>query len=920
MSLLCRKPARTFLGLGLGVAVVAGLIIGGLLSVQSLRAEHGRGVQAVRTRQLAAEIEDRTFERFQGLTRELAALPQVLAVATGQASPDNPEILLALHAVRRGLGDAGLLYVLNADGTTVACTVFGAGQTLTGKNYAFRPYFTEAMAGRECVYPALGVTTNIRGLYFSAAVRDPPTGQPVGAMVLKVDFDVIDTLIAGAEHPTALISPDGIVLAANQPDWLYRAVAPLEPERRAALQASRQFGDMPLDSLGMSGTGEWVELLGRRYRRHDCPMAVAGWKLMTLDPEGRTYPMTGTQKRLVTGVAGLVLFLLATIGLLIVNAASRRRAEAALHRANEELESRVLERTRCLAAANTDLRAEVAERQRVERALRDSQRRLADIIDFLPDATFVVDQAGRVTAWNRAMEALTGVPAAQMLGKGDHEYALPLYGERRPLLIDVARDPRSPATEGYRYLVRRGDMVMAEGEPPGLGAPSPVTVWAAAKPLYDPQGRIVGAIETIRDITERKQAEAELQRAKEAAEAASVAKSAFLANMSHEIRTPMTAILGFAETLEEGCARSCPFGAAHFADHIGTIRRNGEHLLRIINDILDLSRVEAGQMRAERGPCHPAALLAEVQSLMAPRAAEKGLTLTMEYATPLPETIQSDPTRLRQILVNLVGNAVKFTDAGGVRVVARLVEPGSSEVDGAGEPLLQFDVVDTGIGLTADQIGRLFRPFTQADASTTREYGGTGLGLAISRRLARMLGGDITVESQPGEGSTFSVTITTGPLEGVARVDHAARSVPPESGTPARPPVVELTGRVLLVEDGPDNQRLVAYLLERAGAVVTIAANGLLACEQAFAAADAGRPFDLILMDVQMPVMDGYEATRRLRAAGYRGPIVALTAHAMDSDRAQCLAAGCDGFLTKPIDRDRLLGALRHHLQPQPVN
>lgn len=916
---LRRERLRIAAAVGCGVAALAALTVGGVLGVRALREENRRSAHVAWTRQLAAEIEERTFGRFQGLTRELAALETVAAVATGRAPPDNAEILLALDAVQRALGNPGLLYVLNAEGTTVACTPYGGDQTLTGKNYAFRPYFTEATRGRECVYPALGVTTNVRGLYFSAAVRTTPHSSPVGVMVLKAEFDALDALLAGTERPVALVSPDGIVLAASRPDWLYRSVAPLTPARREALRASRQFADMPLEPLDFAlGDGRAV-LDSRRYFLDEYPIAIAGWKVITLDPDGRVHPLTATQMRFVTGVTGLVLFLLAAMGSLIASAASRWRAEAALQQANEELEARVAERTRSLAATNADLKAEVAERQRVERALRDSQRRLADIIDFLPDATFVVDQSGRVTAWNRAMEDLTGVPAAQMLGKGNYEYALPLYGERRPILIDVVRDPRHRPTQEYRCLVRNGDMLMAEAGPLTLRGTARVMVWAAAKPLYDPQGRSAGAIETIRDITERKQTETELQRAKEAAEAASVAKSAFLANMSHEIRTPMTAILGFAETLEDGCARNCPFGQAHFADHIQTIRRNGEHLLRIINDILDLSRVEAGQLRAERVACRPAALLAEVQSLMAPEAAHKGLTLTVEYATPLPESIQSDPTRLRQILVNLVGNAVKFTDAGGVRLVARLVEPQPSEVEGAVRPQLQFDVIDSGVGLTADQIARLFRPFTQADVSTTREYGGTGLGLAISRQLAWLLGGDITVESRPGVGSTFRLSVTTGPLEGVPRIDYAARAAASTLDQSEPAPVHVLTARVLLVEDGPDNQRLVSYLLERAGAVVAVATNGLLACEQALAAQQSGRPFDIILMDMQMPVMDGYEATRRLRSAGYTGTIIALTAHAMAGDRERCLAAGCNGFLSKPVHRDRLLATLQTCLHAQPV-
>jgi two-component system CheB/CheR fusion protein len=454
----------------------------------------------------------------------------------------------------------------------------------------------------------------------------------------------------------------------------------------------------------------------------------------------------------------------------------------------------------------------------------------------------------------------------------------------------------------------------------------------------DPQGNPLRACGTHLDVTERKHSEEELRRASEElqhhvealetanqtladfnekAEAASRAKSEFLANMSHEIRTPMTAILGFADMLREelGCCtvcsdyRNCDVRKRNIT-HLETICGNGEYLLTLINDILDLSRIEAGKLDVERLVCSPANVLAEVASLMGARAKEKGLSLDVEYATPVPARIHSDSLRLRQILINLVGNAVKFTETGGVQIVVRL-----SDSEGA-EPKLAFDVVDTGIGMTPDQQARLFRPFSQADSSTTREYGGTGLGLTISRRLAKMLGGDIVARSESGKGSTFTVSVETGSLQGVemiARPDHhntdeASDSKPPEALDR------KLEGRVLLAEDGRDNQRLISMVLKKAGVDVSVAENGQVALESALAARDEGNPFDVVLMDMQMPVMDGYTATERLRESGYRGAIVALTAHAMEGDEQKCLAAGCDDYATKPIDRPRLLAAVRRFL------
>jgi PAS domain S-box-containing protein len=426
-----------------------------------------------------------------------------------------------------------------------------------------------------------------------------------------------------------------------------------------------------------------------------------------------------------------------------------------------------------------------------------------------------------------------------------------------------------------------------------------------------------------RDITERKRAEEAIRRSKAEAEQANAAKSAFLANMSHEIRTPMAAILGFAEMLGnsiEGCTtcpelQACPTRAQN-KESIQVIHRNGEHLLGLINDILDLSKVEAGKMEVERVPCSPVQVVEEAVSLMRVRAAEKGLSLDARYEFPLPETILSDPRRVRQVLVNLVNNAVKFSSEGHVEIVVRCI----TDVQG-GRAVIAFDVKDTGIGMTPDQISRLFQPFAQADSSTTRQHGGTGLGLAISKRLAEALGGDIHVVSRPGEGSTFTFTMEAE-LPAPIRMLNDLSEVParashqPQSPCPA---AVRLRGRVLLAEDGPDNQKLISAILRKAGAEVDVAPNGQVAVEKALAALSAGTPYGAILMDMQMPEVDGYEATRQLRRSGYKGPIVALTAHAMAGDRDKCIAAGCDDYAIKPMDRMALLATLARLMgSPEP--
>ncbi len=423
------------------------------------------------------------------------------------------------------------------------------------------------------------------------------------------------------------------------------------------------------------------------------------------------------------------------------------------------------------------------------------------------------------------------------------------------------------------------------------------------------QAEAIAAVLREREEREIQQQEnAALGELVQAADAANRAKSRFLANASHELRTPLTAILGYADLLADS-----ELSEQQRDLHLQTIRRNGQILLELINDLLDLSKIEAGKMVVERTDCSPYEIAEELASLMRVRAVEKGLSLETDYAFPIPQTIRTDPIRLRQILMNLVGNAIKFTKQGGVRITVGL------ERQPVASPRLQFSVADTGIGISGPAIAQLFRPFTQVDTSTTRHFGGTGLGLAISQRLAKMLNGEVTVVSEPGKGSTFTVSVDPGSLQDVPMLQ-----APPKYGAEEpRPKTARrketLRGRVLLAEDGKDNQRLIAVILKKAGLEVDLAENGQIACDCATASADEGRPYDLILMDMQMPELDGYGATRRLRQDGWQGPIIALTAHAMAGDREKCLQAGCDGYLSKPIERETFLTAVARHLAGEPT-
>jgi len=399
-----------------------------------------------------------------------------------------------------------------------------------------------------------------------------------------------------------------------------------------------------------------------------------------------------------------------------------------------------------------------------------------------------------------------------------------------------------------------------------------------------------------KEVTSRIRAQEESIIAKEAAEESDRAKSLFLANMSHEIRTPLTGILGFADLLLAGGDDD---DIANRVDYLTTIKASGLHLLNVINDILDLSKIESGNIEFDSGPCHPHLLVAEVVRVLHLKASDQGLKLTARWENHIPSTIQSDAPRLRQLLINLVGNAIKFTANGSVQIVGRLIEC-------EGRPQLEIDVLDSGIGIDKEKLEKIFQPFVQADNSVTRRFGGTGLGLAISRQIARGLGGNLVADSELGFGSRFTVRVDTGDIEGVplvsraeayeAQVDVDELRSKPEEIPPAD---------ILLVEDGETNRKLISLLLERAGATVTTAENGQQGVELAM-----DHEFDLILMDMQMPIMDGYSAARQLRDAGKTLPIIALTAHAMRGDRERCLASGCTDYLTKPVNTEQLFAAV----------
>jgi PAS domain S-box-containing protein len=525
---------------------------------------------------------------------------------------------------------------------------------------------------------------------------------------------------------------------------------------------------------------------------------------------------------------------------------------------------------------NTARKLVEAEQKKLDQRLRDQQFYTRSLIESNIDALMTTDPAGIITDINKQMEALTGCTRDELIGAPFKSYFT---------------DPER-AEAAIKLVLSEKKVTDYELTACALDGKQTVVSYNATT-FYDRGRTLQGVFAAARDITERKEVEAELKQAKAVAESASRTKSDFLASMSHEIRTPMHAIMGIADLLAK-----TPLSPEQ-DKFVQIFRRAGDNLLNLINDILDLSKVEALQLDLERTGFSLNDLLEKVTEMVAGRAHEKGLALVCEIAPNVPTDLVGDPTRLRQVLLNLIGNAIKFTESGEVSV--RVTPDGNSSVPTA----LRFTISDTGIGIPGEKLDRVFERFTQADSSTTRRFGGSGLGLTISKRLVDLMGGRIWVESAVEKGSVFSFAV---PFEISA---GATRRPTVPVGTDSELPLPAL--RILLVEDSPDNRTITLAYLENTPYLVEVAETGAIACEMF-----KGGHYDLVLMDRQMPVMDGLAATRTIRTweqANDRPPtpIIALTASALKGDRETCMAAGCTAYLTKPIKQDVLLQAIKEH-------
>ena len=516
-------------------------------------------------------------------------------------------------------------------------------------------------------------------------------------------------------------------------------------------------------------------------------------------------------------------------------------------------------------------------------------KRVREALDSLAEGLLVIDSKQRIVLANQAIAAWIGRDPEKLIGVNAAKLNWVANEQHEPL-------NSYPWVEAIEREAPQAGVLLGLARD---GQPIRILI-ANASPVLGHDGKYRGVLVSFDDVTSLEETKRELRVAKRAADDANQAKSQFLACMSHEIRTPMNAILGYTDVLRRGFDEN----VHERQEYLNTIHASGEHLLSLINDILDLSKIESGRMELELQRCSPHQLIMQVITLLRSKSDEKGISLDFQCDGQIPESILADPVRLRQAIMNLASNSIKFTQTGGVRIVARLIA-GKSD-DHEPRPLFAIDVIDTGIGISKENQSRVFDPFSQADASITRRFGGTGLGLAISRQLATAMGGGLTVESELGRGSTFTITIDPGPLDDVPLVDFKSGVSQVAGSLKQNKELIQLPpARVLVADDGESNRKLLQVVLRRAGVEVVLVENGQLAVEAAIRS-----DFDVILMDMQMPVMDGYTAATTLRDAGYQQPIIALTAHAMQGSEEQCLTAGCSGYLTKPINIDRLLAML----------
>ncbi|MEA2116733.1 MAG: ATP-binding protein [Thermodesulfobacteriota bacterium] len=802
------------------------------------------------TAQLAFEIDEIILNHFDSAVRHLVPASEIQELCTGDRPPDDPAVLKILITAREVLS-ASIVYVMNNQGTVVACSPFGDGKTLIGNNYRFRPYFVQAIEGNHYHYAAVGVTTGRRGIYFSEPVYIAGSTQPVGVAVIKIGLESIDSFLSALKgtQDALLLTGEGIVFAASRAEWRFHTTRPLSSDTVQSLTASRQFNSINFKPFPLTLDTGFVRYDSMRAMIDKHPVKLPGWQVVTL--QVAPYPLSFVL---------FMSFLALVIGAMLISVNLQFRREE-------------------------QLSAEILKGQKAGRQAEADRLLMARELESIFSASLVgivLVRDGRIKNVNDRLCRMLGYQREELL----EAEARIFFVNRQSFRRFVQLHARPLVVHDLEYLEYR------------LARKDGTAIYCALSgKAVVPRDLSHGVVWVIQDITRRKQVESELEQAKENAETANLAKGVFLANMSHEIRTPMNGIIGLCELLLQSDLNK------EQIHRLELIRESGRRLMSIVNDILDFSKVEAGRIEIATDPFFLRSSMQEVISNLEVQAQQKGLLLRCNIDADVPDNLEGDKNRLIQVMLNLVGNGLKFTLQGFVHVrIAVQRSLAENRVE------LLFEVIDTGVGIKPEKQESIFDAFVQADSSPSRQFGGTGLGLSISRNFVHLMGGEIHFDSEPGKGTRFYFCL---PFSLTAKE-------PESSGTDQDQSEQSVSGlnkgKILLAEDEYINTTLAIAVLEQVGFKVVSVVNGMDAVKQW-----QNTMFDCILMDIQMPEMDGFAAVRRIRelekGSGRHIPIIAMTAHAGKDDRETCLQAGMDDYITKPFNAAQLFTIVSNHIK-----
>lgn len=827
--------------------------------------------QELLTSAVRDDINRQLETNFSETCKALAKQNSVIEIFSDRSSSISQRINVLLNSSREILG-VSIVYILDLTGTAIASSQTDQGGTLFGNNYKFRPYFTEAIKGYDYRYAALGVTTSQRGIYFSSPIRDRDQ-QIIGVAVIKGRLGSIDKILqkAASKGPVAILSNDGIVFAASEESWLFHASAPLDDMRRLEIIQSGQFAKEPLTPLSLSLNTRHLRYKNNKYLVHRMPINLHNWSVITMIP----------QKPVHFIILLICLAYILPVYFFLIKMKhfySERHYKIKINRQNIHLKR-----------LNEEMKNEIEERKGTEKKLTSvSEQELQYRILFQQskDAITIVAEDGSFIEANRAFLSMMDCDREELFTlKASDFWVNP---DDRARWSDLLRKQGSVIDFLSKQKTRYGTVL-------DLNLTTNATTTKDGQPIY---------LTILHDITDKLADKNELIAAKNAAEEANLAKSNFLANMSHEIRTPMNGIIGMTNIVLDSELHP------EQRSYLEMVSSSAYRLLDIINNILDFSKIEAGHLELEEIEFAIADKFKELTSLLTPKARNNNVLLTTDISEDVPDNLIGDPTKLMQILINLTSNGVKFSRNGEVKISVKLHKELYKELS-PDKLLLRFAVKDTGIGVPPEKQSTIFESFSQADTSTTRQYGGTGLGLTISSQLIKLMEGDIGVESKENQGSLFWFTAAFNVPEKLAK-ERLVKHGKVISSELTREEILKDI-MVLLAEDDLINRTLARAVLEKARLKVATVNNGIEAVEESLK-----EKYDLVLMDIQMPGMDGYEATAAIREREKHSathiPIIAMTAHAIKGDKEKCLQAGMDDYITKPIEPAELYAIIERQL------